>query len=592
MHVSVFVPARALYSDLDESIDCLASLVRQLSRTDALLWCGRLNLVLSNWAVGHGESQQYAVDRFFPDQEERVRLNGWVRSQSNPEVVSVFFRGQLLELARAICIFGRDREDDGATFESLRDRRLFAQAALVAGDVWGARVYPTFPDRSEIESDVRRARQGTMHTVRSSSAENAGANLPYAALGRGAQIWRHMASRCPDLERIFQEHAGISLDEYFENMAALFMGHIDIRPSTEHVPGNVPGMFDHRFWARAPHMRESFERFMRLEAIELDALAQRMRASNVPGGHVRVFRQHPIVRTRDGRSLVVDPTALVHHAALGPLFILRDLASHRAADLFRLNGEAFEAYVAELLQTRYPRSELLVDRIAVQVNLIRGRTTVGELDAVIATGANEVCILESKAGFISDQDLRDGSDYQRTLRKKLGHQGNGKGKGVAQPANAIRELSVGGLSDVPPILTNVRTILPVLLVQDALVDGPGHGDFFAGEFLSTLGLEASSGQRSIQIGPFHVAMPIAVTIDDFEWLEASLGQFALGEFLKAYDAWDPDRVHGIRHFVSTSQRYQELWCRPTAAIDAGAGVLERMGRKAFGSDQSTDSAAT
>lgn len=71
-------------------------------------------------------------------------------------------------------------------------------------------------------------------------------------------------------------------------------------------------------------------------------------------------------------------------------------------------------------------------------------------------------------------------------------------------------------------------------------------------------------------------------MDDFEWLEASLGQFALGEFLKAFDTWDPERVYGVRHFVSASPRYQGTVEPPDSALDAGAGVLERMGRNAFG----------
>ena len=53
-----FVPIDAVYPDLNASRECLEHLLGQISRTDALLWCGRLNLIVSNPALTDEEQQR------------------------------------------------------------------------------------------------------------------------------------------------------------------------------------------------------------------------------------------------------------------------------------------------------------------------------------------------------------------------------------------------------------------------------------------------------------------------------------------------------------------------------------------------------
>jgi hypothetical protein len=61
---------------------------------------------------------------------------------SNPEAgVPVFFPGQLLELMRWAARYGKKRRNDGATVTSAECRERFAEAALIAGDLWAKRVY-------------------------------------------------------------------------------------------------------------------------------------------------------------------------------------------------------------------------------------------------------------------------------------------------------------------------------------------------------------------------------------------------------------------------------------------------------------------
>ena len=45
---SVFLEVHQVYPDLTPSVECMRHLAGRLSLTDALLWCGRLNLIVSN----------------------------------------------------------------------------------------------------------------------------------------------------------------------------------------------------------------------------------------------------------------------------------------------------------------------------------------------------------------------------------------------------------------------------------------------------------------------------------------------------------------------------------------------------------------
>ena len=63
-------------------------------------------------------------------------MNSFVKDHGGIDKVTVFFRGQLLEVIRWACLFCQDQPDDGRTFENPEIRRIFAQVLLMAGDLW------------------------------------------------------------------------------------------------------------------------------------------------------------------------------------------------------------------------------------------------------------------------------------------------------------------------------------------------------------------------------------------------------------------------------------------------------------------------
>ena len=71
--VSSYVPASFVFPEGDNDFDGFKSLIKGLSRTDTILWCSRLNLMLANPHLDERKKQQYAVSLFF-DSTETARL--------------------------------------------------------------------------------------------------------------------------------------------------------------------------------------------------------------------------------------------------------------------------------------------------------------------------------------------------------------------------------------------------------------------------------------------------------------------------------------------------------------------------------------
>ena len=176
-----FVPVSAIFPEVRPDFATFCRLVRGLSRTDALFWCARLNLILSN-PENHNQigKQGYGVRLFF-DHEQIGRLNQFTTEHGGAEVVAVFLRAQLLEMMRWTCLLAQDHPHDGKTFEDPKIRRRFAQAALIASDLWGNRAYDgKIESTGNAPGDLRRA----MAAIRQGVAANASAVELMPVLGR------------------------------------------------------------------------------------------------------------------------------------------------------------------------------------------------------------------------------------------------------------------------------------------------------------------------------------------------------------------------------------------------------------------------
>jgi hypothetical protein len=136
VQVTAYVPFSAIFPGERSDFASFCAMVRSLSRTDAIFWCARLNLIVSNpQNTDEGSKQRYCIEHFC-DAREIERGTQFAKEHPGARP---FFREQLLELMRWACLLADDLPEDGQTFEDPEMRRRFLKAALMAADLRGGR---------------------------------------------------------------------------------------------------------------------------------------------------------------------------------------------------------------------------------------------------------------------------------------------------------------------------------------------------------------------------------------------------------------------------------------------------------------------
>jgi hypothetical protein len=136
-----FVSASQIFPNIESDLPTLKRLLRSLNCEQTLLWCAKLNCVISELEVEHIAKQQFGLDEFLTP-EEIERVNDIARMHDGgAQEVTVFFRGQLLELIRWAILYCDEHPNDYTTFEDPEIKRSFARAALVASDIFSKRVF-------------------------------------------------------------------------------------------------------------------------------------------------------------------------------------------------------------------------------------------------------------------------------------------------------------------------------------------------------------------------------------------------------------------------------------------------------------------
>src|SRR3989338_4962399 len=159
----VFIPVSEIFPDVCSDFDTFKALLNDLSLTDVLFWCARLNLIVTNsLEKEHISRQQAAIDLFLTKDEIRT-VNKFALAHGSANRVTVFFRGQLLELIRWGLLYCRNHPDDGKTFEDLNTRRKFVQALLIASDLWAKWV---FGSRFSLNGGLEIARDRSLGAIR------------------------------------------------------------------------------------------------------------------------------------------------------------------------------------------------------------------------------------------------------------------------------------------------------------------------------------------------------------------------------------------------------------------------------------------
>jgi len=571
----VFVPVGAIFPGVAADAATLTALLRDLSRTDTLFWCARLNLIVS----GHGPDdhktrQQRALTRVCtPARIEAV--NRFAARHGGADAVKVFFRGQLLELMRWTARHAVDHPGDGATFDDPAAVERFVKAALIASDLWAQRV---FANRFTLEGGVDVARRRALGTIRKAIEEAGTAPELENSLGRGWTLFsEYFARRYPTFAEEFHATIALTPEEYYVCVAATVLHFVSSNTETP--------IFNWRQAAAATPFRDTFQRYVLSESQTADELASSLWNGDTLAGY-RSLRERPILRTSDDRAIILDPVFYSERASVGPLFHLvgPNAASGKVNRIFGAFGEAFEDYAADILRRMYPEgSAPLARRLSLNV---KGRDREGrqlEIDALL-DDVTEVVIVETKAAWLrEDEILADTYEaYLEHLRAKYGvaarvAEGD-RPKGVAQLARILGTITTGGWTGSEHQFDRARLLYPVLLVHDPLLGVAVYGNFLATEFSRLFGAGEVTGE--LQKGDQRVAPLTVMTIGDLETLESSVGEFSLREFLADYSRDCPDRLRSLHNFVALSH-YRNRMFRNENLTAKAADIIRRCKNALF-----------
>ncbi len=540
----------------------IVALLALLNREDALYHCARVSTAATGFDLGYPplERQRALVTHYFSKDQIEL-INRFAVSHGGVSKVAVFFRGQLLELARWVSRYCGDRTSGGATFESADVRHAFAAAAVIASDLWNRRIYgDKLAPIDDGDEQLRRA----LGPFRKGMEESGQADHPGTAMGRGWLIFtRFLPAHLPDFPRLFAERTGLTIEQYFTCAVALMLYTFPKNEggpafNTDHVAAGTPvkGMFD-RFLALRGQTPDELE----------TTLWDKFGANDYKG-----LRMRPILNFSQKRSVILDADFYTEGVAVSPLFDVLTMDNHKL--VLGKFGNAFEDYILEYLREMFPSRPGLVDRLTTNVKGQNGNGQKFECDAILNDGP-EVFVAEIKASWIREDSIltEDPGDFEQQLLSRYGLK-DGEHKGVAQLARSIGAVIRGEWTGPNKELTAARTLYPVLVVHDERLSYPGTTAFLNKEFRRCLG-DVPAGKR--------VESVIILTVADIENLASSVENFGFAEMVRDYAVQCPARNDSVLNFLYHS-RYGALVKPAQKLCDTTEAIMSALKQTLFPKD--------
>jgi hypothetical protein len=569
--------ASEIFPDIESDLPTLECLLRGLSRTETLLRCAKLNCVISDPEVEHMAKQQFGLDQFLTP-EEIERVNNIARgNEDGAQGVTVFFRGQLLELIRWAILYCSDHTDDGRTFEDPEVRRRFAKATVVAGDIFSKRV---FGDRFSHDDGIDAARRRSLGAIRKAIEGTLQTPELAKSLGRG---WTFFTDCLPEYNRSFnsdfQSSTGLSIEDYFICLAVMITSFLKPKVGTD--------FFDPTTIGRSTPFADILHRYVDLESQTKDELRRALwpnsdssgGVADIPDYDYKPLRQKPILRLVDDRAIILDPIFFYERASVGPLFHLPETKRSQAIADF---GKAFEAYSCDMVGRMFPDISQATDK-RFRPNIITTDREGKELqiDGCL-NDVLEIVLFEIKSGFIPEDSILSASyeNYLDQIRKRYVSNQNNKGVGAGQLARAINGLADKKWLGSHKEFCKARLVYPVLLVHDQLLDAPVHGHHLALEFKELLSPDNELPSGELVKAHLRIAPLIIMTVDDLENFEVSIEHFAFRDLLSAYSQHSPDRLMSLHNFIAVSAFKNHIYQNKTLAA-AGFKILEEAKESVF-----------
>ena len=578
--LSVCVPAHVVFPNIKSDFLTLKSLLGDLSRTDALFWCARLNKIVTNTEGNRIALQQRALDQFLIAEEIKA-INDFVLKDQQGDVkkVTIFFRGQILELMRWILLFCQDHHNDGETFNDPNIRRKFAQALLIAGDLWLKRI---FENRFSLEGSIEEARERALGTIRKSIEGSTSCPDLERSFGRGWAIFHDNFHKFyPSFNDEFKAAVGFSSDEYFSCL--LILAAYFNNPKIENT-----GIFNSKTFADALPTKATFQKYLALEAQSIDNLCNLLWPvdQNVIEGdefatpyNYLPLRQRPIVLVDDGRAIILDASFFNEKAMVGPIFSLIKANPSEANKIFTAFGQAFEEYACDILKRTFCEESASLDKQLI----FKYNISCDEGEAEIDTCLNKdgvAVIFEIKAVWIREDKILtdDYTNYSKHLLEKYGvsrtESGEDKIKGIGQLARILKLINTESFAKKDVRFRQVKDIYPILLVYDDLLTAPAYGNFLSAEFEKLLNSEYKLNFEELKRRGTKVHPLIVMNIEDLENLECSIKHFDFCTLLSDYSNTCFDRLTSLNNFIAGS-KYNKFMCRNKYLISKSLDLFNR-----------------
>jgi len=340
--VGVFVPFGVLEPSRSATEATMVELVSRLDRDAALLVCGHVNALVTGSGISDVPERQQRAFRAVGTPGDGDLIAQWHRS-TRPKRASavIFFQGQLLELTRWLALHGSPASGDPACFDQPEVRKTFLRAALLASELWSNR---TIGDRLSGGQTGAEAIERALGAFRKIMEESGVAVHLGIAIARGRLLFeRFLPERLPTYCADFAAATGMSIGDYLTCVTMLM-------PKVCDQPSDGP-LFTKTYAART-ELAAEFELFLRQTSQTPDELKASLEKGFEKNGF-KAIREKPILATPAGWYVILDAAYFVDHFTLSPLF--KVISSGRQVEkVFGAFGDAFEDYVIEILERRYP----------------------------------------------------------------------------------------------------------------------------------------------------------------------------------------------------------------------------------------------
>jgi|HubBroStandDraft_6_1064221.scaffolds.fasta_scaffold93533_2 hypothetical protein len=537
-----------------------------LTRDDALFHCARVNTIATGFdpILSHAERQKRLAQTYC-DSEQAAAINAFVAKHGGINSVSLFYQGQMLELARWVAKHCRHDPNDGDTFADPKVRSAFVRAAFIASDLWNARVYG---DRLNSAHQTEEPLWRALGPFRKGMEESGLAEHTGIAMARGWLFFsKYLPRRLPEFPALFAKATGMTVEGYFTCAVSLMLYTFPNR--------NEGPLFRTDHVADATAIRDAFARFVELRGQSPEILARQIWDDFDKQGY-RGLRSRPIINFIKQRSAILDTTFFTESVSIAPVFDVFPVSNPK--HVLAAFGGAFEDYILDFLREMFPTIAGLPPRLMANVECKRGAKVEFECDAIL-NDVVEAFIFEMKAAWIREDAIltEDYGDFVAQLRKKYGvsnvdSQDREERKGVAQLARSIGAVARGEWSGPEGELAKVKTLYPVLVVHDHRLSYPGTGAFLNQEFRRYLGeVPRGVGIRDL----------IVLTVSDVENLASSVENFGFTDFLKDYSAQVPEQTASVHNFMAQSPRYSALVKPSKRLVETSDAIMDAIKRELF-----------